>query len=63
MPKITMPLKVEQEVKDFLEYDSFIKLGKKNLNGHANHILTKYMETRPPLPSNWKELIEDKKEG
>lgn len=41
-----MPLKVEQEVKDFLEKDSIIVYGKQNLNKHAGNILEKYMETR-----------------
>ena len=46
MPKITMPLKVDKEVKEFLEEDSIKVYGKQNLNKHAGKILKKYMETR-----------------
>lgn len=60
MAKNTVCVKMSDELKDSLEYDSWLIYDKgRKLSEHMVTVLEKYMETRPKTPSNWRELIKE----
>ncbi len=62
MVKNTVCVKMSDDLKDALEYDSWLIYNRsRKLSEHMVTVLEKYMETRPPLPKDWKKIIKDKK--